>query len=220
MSEQRESGRRQTAPTRAARASRAVAPPRQARGARPATPAAPKAAEAAKAARPKVRKPKAAAGSGKGSAAAARLARLRRRGGGRWIVLTLVVLSLAIALVYPVRQYLAQRSEVADLRESTRKQQSETERMRSDLDRWNDPAYVRQQARERLHFVYPGDTAYLVVPPPGAAGNPAPLAPAQAGAGPWYRKLWDSTRDADKTTGTPTPSALPKPTSTPLTSIG
>ncbi|OPC84984.1 hypothetical protein B4N89_12040 [Embleya scabrispora] len=147
------------------------------------------------------------------------MGRLRRRGGGKWIVLTLVVLSLAIALVYPLRQYLAQRSDVADLRESTRKQQSETERMRSDLERWNDPAYVRQQARERLHFVYPGDTAYLVVPPGGITGDPAPPTPAQASSPPWYRNLWDSTRDADKA-GTPTPSTPPTPTRTPATSIG
>ncbi|MFE5330837.1 septum formation initiator family protein [Embleya sp. NPDC056575] len=218
MSEQGEGGRRTAGPTRVARASRAVAPPRQARGTRPASasprPAGPKPAKPAKPV-----KPKTAAGSFKGSAAAAGLGRLRRRGGGKWIVLSLVVLSLAIALVYPLRQYLAQRSDVADLRESTRKQQSETERMRSDLERWNDPAYVRQQARERLHFVYPGDTAYLVVPPAGTAGNPAPPTPAQAGSPPWYRNLWDSTRDADKA-GTPTPSTPPTPTRTPATSIG
>ncbi|GCD94096.1 FtsB family cell division protein [Embleya hyalina] len=211
MSEQGEGGRRTAGPTRVARASRAVAPPRQARGTRPAS--APSRSAGARPAKPK------AAGSFKDSAAAAGLGRLRRRGGGKWIVLTLVVLSLAIALVYPLRQYLAQRSDVADLRESTRKQQSETERMRSDLERWNDPAYVRQQARERLHFVYPGDTAYLVVPPAGTAGNPAPPTPAQAGSPPWYRKLWDSTRDADKA-GTPTPSTPPTPTRTPATSIG
>ncbi|MFF7246802.1 septum formation initiator family protein [Embleya sp. NPDC008237] len=211
MSEQREGGRRTTAPIGAARASRAVAPPRQARGDRPARgerPAAP--------ATPKV---VAAVGSIRDSAAAARLGRLRRRGGGKWIVLTLVVLSLAVALVYPLRQYLDQRAEVDDLRESTRKQQAETERMRSDLERWNDPAYVRQQARERLHFVYPGDTAYLVVPQPGDPGNPAPPTPARAGSPPWYRDLWESTRDADGA-GMPTASATPTPTRTPAASIG
>ncbi|WP_406283690.1 septum formation initiator family protein [Embleya sp. NBC_00896] len=205
MSEQRESGRRTAAPTRAARASRAVAPPRQARGARPTSQAMPKVAAAVE--------------SIKDSPAAASLGRLRRRGGGKWIVLTLVVLSLAVALVYPLRQYLAQRDEVEDLRENTRKQQAEAERMRADLDRWNDPAYVRQQARERLHFVFPGDTAYLVVPPSGAAGSPAPPAPAQAGSPSWYRNLWDSTRDADKAPS-PTASVAPTPTSTPATSIG
>jgi cell division protein FtsB len=156
----------------------------------------------------------------KDSPAAASLGRLRRRGGGRWIMLTIVVLSLAVALVYPLRQYLDQRDDVDRLRESTRKQQAETERMRQELERWNDPAYVRQQARERLHFVFPGDTAYQVVPP-GQPGNGAPPPPARAGSPSWYDNLWDSTRDADKATRpSASPSVLPTPTSTPATSIG
>ena len=205
MGEQRESGRRTAVPSRAARASRAVAPPRQVRRDRPATPAMPKVAAAVE--------------SIKDSPAAASLGRLRRRGGGRWVVLALVLLALAVALIYPLRQYLAQRDEIDDLRESTRRQQIETERMRADLERWNDPAYVRQQARERLHFVFPGDTAYLVVPSAGASGVPAPPTPARAGAPPWYRDLWDSAREADKA-GTPTASAAPVPTPTPAASIG
>lgn len=155
----------------------------------------------------------------KDSPAAASLGRLRRRGGGRWVVLALVLLALAIALIYPLRQYLAQRDEIDALRESTRKQQIETERMRADLERWNDPAYVRQQARERLHFVFPGDTAYLVVPPVGDPGNPAPPTPARAGPPPWYGDVWDSVREADKA-GTPTAAPVPVPTPTPAASIG
>ncbi|MYW02207.1 septum formation initiator family protein, partial [Streptomyces sp. SID3343] len=156
----------------------------------------------------------------KDSPAAASLGRLRRRGGGKWIMLTIVVLSLAVALVYPLRQYLAQRDEVDRLRKSTSEQRAETERMRKELERWNDPAYVRQQARERLHFVFPGDTAYQVVPP-GQPGNAAPPAPARAGSPSLYDNLWDSTRDADKVTKpSASPSALPTPTSTPAASIG
>jgi cell division protein FtsB len=153
----------------------------------------------------------------KDSPAAASLGRLRRRGGGKWIMLTIVVLSLAVALVYPLRQYLAQRDDVDRLRESTRKQRAETERMHRELERWNDPAFVRQQARERLHFVFPGDTAYQVIPP--GAGAAAPPAPARAGSPSWYDNLWDSTRDADTVTR-PSASAPAVPTPTPAASIG
>jgi len=29
--------------------------------------------------------------------------------------------------------------------------------------RWNDPAYIRAQARDRLFYVMPGETSYLVI---------------------------------------------------------
>ena len=33
----------------------------------------------------------------------------------------------------------------------------------AELARWRDPAYVKSQARDRLHFVLPGERQYIVV---------------------------------------------------------
>ena len=74
------------------------------------------------------------------------------------------------------------------------------------LDRQADPAYVTQQARERLTYVLPGDRL-VVVGDAGDAGDPdetladAGQSPAgRAGGGaavPWYTGLLDSVAAAD-----------------------
>lgn len=133
---------------------------------------------------------------------------------GRAGVLALVVCVLGIALVVPVRQYIDQRQERADLREQTERHEAEVARLREELERWKDPAYVRQQARRQLHFVNPGDTAYSVVPPPAPAG-PTPGA-SPTGPGAWPGNLWTTVReaDADPKPSTPAPPPPPPPTDT------
>ena len=42
------------------------------------------------------------------------------------------------------------------------KQQSVTD-LEGELARWDDPAYIESQARERLLFIYPGEYSYLVI---------------------------------------------------------
>ena len=58
--------------------------------------------------------------------------------------------------------------------------------------RLDDPAYIAAEARRRLHFVMPGETAYVVIPPEPAAEE------APGGDAPWYAQLWDSVAEADR----------------------
>ena len=71
-----------------------------------------------------------------------------------------------------------------------------------------DPDYVRELARERLHFVKPGETAYVLLSP-----SPSPpTGPARSGVtatgpeAPWYSQVWGSVRAADKPAPLPTAS--------------
>lgn len=120
---------------------------------------------------------------------------------GRAGVLVLVVSVLAIALVVPVRQYVDQQRDRADLRGETERRRAEVERLRAELERWQDPAYIRQQARGQLHYVNPGDTAYSVVPPPPPAPTPQE-SPKDAA---WTGELWTSVQEADAAAGPNTP---------------
>ena len=76
--------------------------------------------------------------------------------------------------------------------------------------RWNDDAYVVQQARERLKFVKVGDRSYTVID-----GEPAkpPIegvaAPAASSDHPWYGQLWESVRAADAGPTTTKPAPAP-----------
>ncbi len=108
-----------------------------------------------------------------------------------------------LSAALPLREYLAQRSRIAAAGASTRAdQQVRVASLEQQRRLLSDPAYVASLARERLHYVKPGETAYVVLAPPGAATPaPAPGAapPAAGGSAPWWSQLWGSVRQADGT---------------------
>jgi Septum formation initiator len=108
-------------------------------------------------------------------------------------VLALVTCTLVLALAWPTQQFFAQRGEITRLREQTRQQQQRVELWRYQKERWADPVYVKAQARERLHFVMPGEIGYVAIDSPeGGRARTVAVDP------PWYRKLWQSTQDASR----------------------
>lgn len=116
-----------------------------------------------------------------------------------------VVSLLAFVLVFPtLRSYLAQRVELEQLHLKVAEAQQRNEDLEADLARWDDDQYVIAQARDRLAFVLPGETAYRVRDPEVV---PEPTAPEIAAQGsgpvlgddstqPWYSVVWDSVRIA------------------------
>lgn len=115
-----------------------------------------------------------------------------------------VVLLVAFSMLFPtVRAYLGQRAELDSLAARVTAAEQQEELLAADLDRWGTDAYVAAQARERLAYVLPGETAYRVIDPevvvdepalegqvPGVASGPA-LPPGGAVA-PWYATVWES----------------------------
>ncbi|WP_328386436.1 septum formation initiator family protein [Streptomyces sp. NBC_00400] len=134
-----------------------------------------------------------------GEQAAARVYRARpprrNRLTGRAALLALVMCSLVVALAYPIRQYVSQRSDIADQRRKAQDAGAALDRLREQKARWQDPDYVRQQARRHLHYLMPGETGYIVQD--GSAAGLAPKGP-QAAQRPWYENLWDTVDAADK----------------------
>ncbi|WP_129842222.1 septum formation initiator family protein [Streptomyces sp. RFCAC02] len=118
---------------------------------------------------------------------------------GRAAVLALVVCSLVVALAYPLRQYIQQRSEIADQRRQAEEAADRVAELRDEKARWQDDAYVRQQARERLMYVEPGEIGY-VVPDDGDDAEDAGDEPENRGAAadrPWHERMWDGVDRAD-----------------------
>jgi len=82
---------------------------------------------------------------------------------GFW-VLMLALLVLAVVILSPtLHLYLAQRHQIDDLQASVAEQKKQVAQDRADLARWSDPGYVRSQVRDRLYYVLPGETSYLVI---------------------------------------------------------
>jgi cell division protein FtsB len=121
----------------------------------------------------------------------------------RAIALAVVLVILTISYATSLRIYFAQAHEIAATKAEIAERQERIRELQGDLARWDDEAYVRTQARDRLGWVVPGETGYTVV---GADGKPlgggavitaenAPDEPAQES---WWSKLWGSVEAADQ----------------------
>jgi len=120
----------------------------------------------------------------------------------RAAVLGLVVCALVVSAAIPLREFLSQRGQIAGAEAKNAQQRQRVEALEQQLTRLKDPNYVKAQARERLHFVMPGEIAYVVIRPsaapvaPGAAALPGAVATGPEA--PWYSQVWASVRVADK----------------------
>lgn len=128
-----------------------------------------------------------------------------RRPGGlttRAAVLGLVVCALVVSAALPLREYLSQRSQIRELQQSQAAAKQRVSALEEQKARLQDPAYVAALARDRLHFVRPGETAYVVIAPSSAPAAPRDAARAATAAvgpeAPWYSQLWGSVRSADR----------------------
>jgi cell division protein FtsB len=139
----------------------------------------------------------------------------RSRLTGRAAILVLVVAVLTVSYASSMRAFLQQRSHINALKEKIAEREASIDALESEKRRWDDPAYVEQQARQRLGYVMPGERTYLVLDE-----NGQPLEPEASLADPdevitttptaWYDDAWASVELA----GHP-----PKPAKPPLTEI-
>ncbi|MGK5638390.1 FtsB family cell division protein [Streptomyces sp. URMC 126] len=118
----------------------------------------------------------------------------RSRLTGRAALLALVVCSLIVALAYPMRQWVTQRSDIDDQRHRSEQAKEQVKRLREEKARLEDPAYVERLAREHLHYVRPGETGYTVV---DGSGNARHRRDQGAADRPWYVNLWDGVDTSD-----------------------
>jgi cell division protein FtsB len=118
----------------------------------------------------------------------------RSRLTGRAALLALVLCTMVVALAYPMRQYVSQQAQIADLEREQQQAQQRVEQLRDLKARWQDDAYAEQQIRERLHYVMPGETGYIMIDP-----NLVKQSRADAGSArrPWYANVFDAVDRSD-----------------------
>ena len=112
----------------------------------------------------------------------------------RAAVLVVVICAIALSLAYPVREYIAERRQIAQLEEQNTQLADGLQRMRAEQRQITSPSYIEQQARDQLHMCFPTEICYVVVDPAPRRGT---TARSQATT-PWYAVLWASVREADK----------------------
>lgn len=78
-------------------------------------------------------------------------------------LLMLGLLILAVIVLAPnLRVLIEQRQQIAALEATVDEAQGSVDELTDDVARWDDPAYIESQARERLFYILPGDISYLV----------------------------------------------------------
>jgi cell division protein FtsB len=85
------------------------------------------------------------------------------------MVLVLVLSVLTISYASSLKAYFQQHSQIQELRGRIAASESDIHRLEAEKARWNDPAYVREQARARFGYLMPGQTSYVVI---GEDGKP------------------------------------------------
>ena len=122
----------------------------------------------------------------------------RRRSNNRALafVATLFVLTLAIAP--PVKHYFTQRAQISALESQVSADNIALQEAREELLRWRDPEFLKSQARERLHYVLPGERQYIVVDGSTTPSqqNTTEIASALTDGQPWYARLIASISEA------------------------
>lgn len=113
--------------------------------------------------------------------------------------------TMAFVLVTPtLNLYFQQMEQVRTLNEQIEAAKERNAALEREIAMWDDPDFVRSQARERLGFVLPGEQPWVVVDPEAIIGEEAQETYQQqmgyvTPIGPWYMEMWTSIETAGST---------------------
>ena len=115
----------------------------------------------------------------------------RRRTSNRVLALSVIFFILALTIAPPVKHYFTQRAQINALKSQLSADNTALQKAREELTLWQDPEYVKSQARERLHFVLPGERQYIVTEGENdlTQNSSTKIASSLADGQPWYSRL-------------------------------
>lgn len=122
---------------------------------------------------------------------------VRRQG---WILIFLVAAVSLVALtssVVPFAEIREQRIELENARARFAELQSQGDELAARLDSLSDPVEIERIARERLGYVRPGETAYVVMDPEPLPDTGQTVVAEQSSVAPWYLRVWAFLTGAD-----------------------
>ena len=128
--------------------------------------------------------------------------RLLRRPGPALAALLFLLLGAAfLTQLVPYRQIIDSSRQVEEARGRLAALEAENEMLEADADALHTDAEIEKLAREKLGYVRPGETAYVVLDPPEESLEqeetvPAP-APPEESDGTWVDWIWDFLTGAD-----------------------
>ncbi|MDO4927562.1 MAG: septum formation initiator family protein [Corynebacterium sp.] len=111
-----------------------------------------------------------------------------------------VLIAVVLIVRAPLANYIEQRAEIQRLEAEITAQKQEKIELQDKIARYNDEAYIREQARARLGVIDPGEMAFRVIDPslddaPTDAGHEEE--DRTVAEQKWYQLLWDSVTSED-----------------------
>lgn len=127
------------------------------------------------------------------------LRRFTTSSGSRRVLWAVAIGLFIIFLAAPTTKiYLDQKAEIAELEASIEEKTDDRDALQDELELWENPDYIRQQAGERLMMVEPGQRSYLVVGADEVGTGAADTSAVEESAGrpAWADALWGSLKDS------------------------
>lgn len=112
---------------------------------------------------------------------------------GRAMMIIVVAAVMVISYASSLRAYIQQRHDINALQTEIAERKEHIKQLEEQTRRWEDPAYVQQQARERFGFVMPGETAYVALDENGERIQTEPelTDPGKVGSAEHPKAWWD-----------------------------
>lgn len=85
-----------------------------------------------------------------------------------------IIVLFVVVLAPSLRTLIQQQEQIAQQQREVAAQKEDVSQKRKDVARWDDPAYIEAQARDRLLYVYPGEESYLVMGSEGRRSSSTP----------------------------------------------
>ena len=116
----------------------------------------------------------------------------------RAVMLLLVLAALVTTLAFPLREYVQQQSHIRSLQQQVELTGQRVESLKQQAEQWQDPDFIEAQARERLHYVFPGEVGYVVLTPEDVQqARELEIRVQRPQREAWYDTFWSSVQAAD-----------------------
>lgn len=122
---------------------------------------------------------------------------LRRPGAALATLLIMLMGAAFLTQVVPYRQIVETQRQVADARAELAALEEENADLSADVAALGTDAEIEKLAREKLGYVRPGETAYVVLDPPGTEEVAPVTKPAPPEDKTWVETVWEFLTGAD-----------------------
>ena len=115
-------------------------------------------------------------------------------------ILILVLILVLVMIAVPVRHYFQQRAEIARLSASIAERTERRDALVDEIEKYRSEAYIREQARQRLGVIEPGETPFRIIDPEITTSTATTVGgedTTQTVSDPWWDVLWNSVASRD-----------------------